>query len=415
MICLDLGYMEQVPVRSGEAKEMLMSDLLSTIHVIDTDTHVVEPPDLWTSRVPAALRDRVPHTRYLPETKEEAWFIGDQRLSDGTAGGPAMAGWPEFPPDRPRTWDQVDPACWDPKLRLAKMDEYGIYAAVLYPNLTLFGANRMMGMADVEAQLAGIRAYNDYLTDWTDVSDRYIAISSLPFWDLQESLAEMERCAKVGHRGVTFSQDPTAFGLPALADEHWDPLWASAQEKGLTVNFHIGSAIAGSVHKEMNNGGFGLHGNYAAASIGNFMGNLRTITQVIVGGMCHRFPNLNFVTVESGVGWIPFALAALDWQWQNCGVAVEHPEYDLLPSEYFRRQMYGNFWFEKEPALFAIEQYPDNILYETDFPHPTSMSPGPASVAIKPSDYIKETLGGLPEATLRKVLHGNAARIYHLD
>ena len=73
----------------------------------------------------------------------------------------------------------------------------------------------------------------------------------------------------------------------------------------------------------------------------------RVIANLITGGVCHRFPNLKFVSVESGVGWIPFALEHLDWQWKNCGVPQEHPEYDLLPSEYFMRQMYGCFWFER--------------------------------------------------------------------
>jgi predicted TIM-barrel fold metal-dependent hydrolase len=146
-----------------------------------------------------------------------------------------------------------------------------------------------------------------------------------------------------------------------------------------------------------------------------FLNNARTIAQLTCGGVCHRFPELNFVSVESGIGWIPFALASLDWQWKNCGVHLEHPEYDLLPSEYFRRQIYGCFWFERDTALSAIDQLgPDNVLYETDFPHPTSMSPGPASSAIAPDAYIDEALGDLPEATLRKVLHDNAARIYHL-
>ena len=72
------------------------------------------------------------------------------------------------------------------------------------------------------------------------------------------------------------------------------------------------------------------------------------IANLITGGVCHRFPDLKFVSVESGVGWIPFALEHLDWQWKNCGVPQEHPEYDLLPSEYFKRQIYGCFWFEND-------------------------------------------------------------------
>ena len=72
---------------------------------------------------------------------------------------------------------------------------------------------------------------------------------------------------------------------------------------------------------------------------------------------------------------LAFALAGLDWQWKNCGVPIEHPEYDLLPSEYFKRQIFGCFWFEDQTAGDAIDFLgPDCILYETDFPHPTSMS-----------------------------------------
>ncbi len=146
-----------------------------------------------------------------------------------------------------------------------------------------------------------------------------------------------------------------------------------------------------------------------------FMGNAKTISQIICGGICHRFPDLKFVSVESGIGWIPFALAGLDWQWLNCGVHKEHPEYDLLPSEYFKRQIYGCFWFERDTALSAIEQLgPDNVLFETDFPHPTSMSPGPASEAMRPDDYVRSAFSGLDETTLRKVLHDNAAKLYGL-
>ena len=94
----------------------------------------------------------------------------------------------------------------------------------------------------------------------------------------------------------------------------------------------------------------------------------------------------------------------------------EHPEYELLPSEYFRRQIYGCFWFEDAGAKHTIDVLgPDNILFETDFPHPTSMSPGPASIAMRPDDYITATFAELPTETLRKVLHDNAARLYHLD
>ena len=90
-------------------------------------------------------------------------------------------------------------------------------------------------------------------------------------------------------------------------------------------------------------------------------------------------------------------LETFDWQWKGGDIRNEHPEYDLLPSEYFRRQIYGSFWFERASALSAIELYPDNIMFETDFPHPTSMSPGPATSAIRPDLYIEQAFAVVSE------------------
>ncbi|MGY1739435.1 MULTISPECIES: amidohydrolase family protein [unclassified Blastococcus] len=389
-----------------------MSSVLRDIPIIDTDTHVVEPPDLWTSRVPARLKDQVPSVRWMADRQEEVWVLGDSVLSG--VGAAAMAGWHEHPPFHPRTWAEADPATWDAGRRAAMMDGYGIRSQILYPNVAVFNAGTLVGLHDPEAQLACVQAYNDFLVDWSgEAPGRLVPVATLPFWDLQLTLAEIERVAAMGHRGIVFTQDPTAFGLPMLTDRYWDPMWASAQEKGLPVNFHIASG-------EVDLNGFGhpdngIHANYAMMGVSFFMGNAKTVSQLICGGICHRFPDLKFVSVESGIGWIPFALAGLDWQWLNCGVHKEHPEYDLLPSEYFKRQIYGCFWFERDTALSAIEQLgPDNVLFETDFPHPTSLSPGPASTAERPDDFLRNHFAGLDETVLRKVLHDNAARLYSL-
>lgn len=389
-----------------------MSAVIADIPIIDTDTHVVEPPDLWSSRMSSRWGDMVPHVQWDPSTEDEGWFCGDTRI--GTCGSAAMAGWHEYPPFHPRRFSDTDPVASDPVKRLAFMDANGIHAQMLYPNVAVFNAKTILDMNEPDLHLEMIRAYNDYLTDWhTLAPGRFIAISSLPFWDLDETLKEMERTAAAGHKGVAFTQDPRNFGLPDLTDRYWDPLWASAQEKQLPINFHIASGnldlmTAGNPQN-------GIHANYASMGVSFFMGNARTLALLTTGGICHRFPKLDFVSVESGIGWIPFALESLDWQWKNCGVHLEHPEYDLLPSEYFRRQIYGCFWFERESATSALELLgPDNILYETDYPHPTSMSPGPATTAVAPQQYIAETFAAVDEGVMRKILHDNAARVYHL-
>ena len=143
------------------------------------------------------------------------------------------------------------------------------------------------------------------------------------------------------------------------------------------------------------------------------IGNASSIADVTLGGVCERYPELKFVSVESGTSWLPFVLDSLDWQWLNSGGHDAFPD-RLLPSEYFRRQIFGSFWFETTMLKQALELFPDNFMFETDFPHPTSLSPGPASYADQPREVL-ERLSSLDHTLLGNVLHDNAARVYGLD
>ncbi len=400
-----------------------MARAFDQFRVIDADTHVSEPEDLWTSRVSSKWGDLIPHVVPDPNGGPvEYWAIGDVYLAP--TGVAAMAGFDGVLPDHPATLREAVPAAYDPHARLEHMDAEGVYAQVLYPNVAGFGSGRFLRLGEPELMLECVRAYNDFMTDWCSPDpERLIGVMALPFWDVAACVAEIQRGAKQGLKGILFGGQPHSFEQPHLADPHWDPVWAAAQDAELSINFHIGASAEGAAVIDpraafgMTGGyeGFGVHTGIAKASVMFFLENSQCVGDIILGGVCHRFPRLNFVSVESGVGWLPFVLEAFDWQWKNNGVSSEHPEYKLLPSEYFRRQIYGCFWFEEASARVAIEEYPDNILYETDFPHPTSMSPGPASAAEHPADYVERAWAGLPEPTLRAILHDNAARVYHLS
>jgi uncharacterized protein len=390
---------------------------LDEIKVIDADTHIIEPYDLWTSRVSVRKwGDKVPHVVYDEKLGRDVWLTGDEMLRPATAA--AFAGSEKPPPDGPKRWSEVKTVTYQPRERLELMTSYGIHAAVLYPNVPGFGAGKFTHVAGTDGELALelFRAYNDWLVDEYASVDpgRYIPIMAVPFWDVDLSLAEMERSAARGHRGIIFSQQPDLYGCRPLADGHWDRIWAAAQEMGLSLNFHSGSA---EIDIRLLPPEAGVHTNYASVCSLIFMDNARAIASVIGGGICHRFPGLRIVSVESGVGWLPFLLQGMDWMWQESAVTKEHPEYDLLPSEYFRRQMYGCFWFEHGDTLAsAIEYLGDSqILYETDFPHATSMSPGPTSTALPAKEFIARRLADLPGPTLRKILHDNAAALYRVD
>ena len=390
--------------------------ITDSVRVIDADTHVIEPYDLWTSRVASKWGDRIPHVVRDERSGMDLWVSGDEVLGGGATA--ACAGYETAPPSFPPGLGDVAPEVWHAEERLKLMDRYGIHGAVLYPNVAGFGAGRFAvdGSEDSAFALELVRAYNDFLVDFASADpSRYVPVMALPFWDLTLTIAELERSAANGHRGIIFSNAPEFFGQPLLSDPRWDRLWAAAQDHELSVNFHIAGGDTSGTN--MLHPSAGRRANFASFPVTFFVGNARTIATLIGAGICHRFPSLKFVSVESGVGWIPFTMQAMDWMWQETDVVSEHPEYDLLPSEYFRRQIYGCFWFEHGPTLEAAIDYmgPDNVLYETDFPHPTSMSPGPASSALAPKDFIDQRLGHLPADTLRKILHDNAAEVYGLD
>jgi predicted TIM-barrel fold metal-dependent hydrolase len=386
--------------------------LSEQFEVIDVDSHVTEPPDLWTSRVSKRWGSLVPHVAYDDRLKAERWYLGDRRLP--LVGSHSYAGWREYPPSPPPTMSDVDPGSWDPKVRVQRLDEYGVGRQLLYPNLLGFYSHVFAELhLDLAAEI--VYAYNDFQSWFAEAGDgRFIPLTCVPYWDVPATVTELERCYNQGHKGVVLGLDYGRVGVPSLREPYWAPVLTKAQELGMPVNFHIGFSSRPTekvTHLEK----VADRGQYCKDTTLFMLGNAEAICEVIVSGLCHDYPDLAFVSVESGAGFIPFLLKSLDWQWLNSGARAERPDW-LMPSEYFRRQVYGTFWFEGiEPADLepALTQFPDNIMFETDYPHPTSLSPGPNSTAPNPREMI-EQMSDLPRDVVGKVLHGTAARIYHL-
>ncbi len=386
--------------------------LFDRIRAIDTDTHITEPRDVWTARVSTKKwGDAVPHMRRVDG--RDVWLIRDQVV--GAPGLITMAGFDGSLPDGPLGFDDIPASSHDAKARLAHMDAEGIYAQVLYPNVGGFGSGGFLKLKEPELMLECVRAYNDFLVDWCSAdSNRLIPVAAMPFWDVGECVKEVHRAVAKGHRAVLAASQPEAWGEPILAAKHWDPFWAAVQETGVPISFHIGGGDLSEMFIDTN--GLGMRANMARVSSKIFMQNVNCIADLIFGGVCHRFPKLKLVSVESGVGWIPSYLEAADWQFVNSQTRVEHPEYDLLPSEYFRRQIYGCFWFECQGVKPALEAFPDNLLWETDFPHPTCQHPGlVGGLTEHPADYAERAFTGVPEATIEKVLHSTAASLYGIQ
>ena len=191
--------------------------------VIDVDTHITEPGDLWTSRLPKRFLDRAPRLVRNPENQWDVWHVGDYSPLV-PVGFTAVAGWKEPFPAAPRNMDEVPKAAFDARARLAYMDSLGIWAMAIYPNVGGFGSQAFLKLGDPELMLACVQAYNDFLTEWISPDPRrFIPICATPFWDVAASVKEIERCAKRGHKGVLFTGEPQTHGQPILGDHHWDP------------------------------------------------------------------------------------------------------------------------------------------------------------------------------------------------
>ncbi len=376
---------------------------LAAMPIIDIDTHYTEPRDMWTSRAPQKLRDFAPHVIVNPEGNEQ-WVVGDLVLGppgfcvirkDGTKSYGVIS--------LPRFAD-MSVASGHPEERLRYMDEFGLHTQILYPNTLGFAGNNMMKIDDVELRNFCITGYNDAMADVQRAGKgRLYPQMLLPFWDIDLTVKELKRGHdQLGMTGFTMTDSPESWGLPYLNDPHWDPLWSEAQERGMPVNFHIGSGVIPGMWPGLDQNNRGI----AAVSTMLFMNNMKCLTQLIFSGLLDRFPRLKFVSVESGIGWVPFMLEACEYQMdQNL---LNRGGLKLRPKEYFQRQIYASYWFERENASRTIELLgADNVMFETDFPHPTCLYPGVR-------EQVQDSLAGLERSTQRKVLYETAMKVYNL-
>jgi predicted TIM-barrel fold metal-dependent hydrolase len=270
-----------------------------------------------------------------------------------------------------------------------------------------FGNQAFLKLGDPELMLACVRAYNDFLIDWVEPDPRrFIPVLATPFWDVQATVKEIERSAAKGHKAILFSGEPQKMGMPPLGSHHWDPLWAAAQDTGLPISFHIGSAdfTEGFSPERMEVDGIGA--TNARVAVGLFLDNGKQLVDLLLSGVLPRFPKLQVVSVESGIGFLPFILEAVDYTFEYSGVRTQKPEFTMLPSEYFERQVYGCYFFEEYAPQTMVERIGvDNILFETDYPHPVCLY---GNVREK----IDAGLAGQSETVRRKLLFDNAAKLY---
>ena len=386
------------------------SDFLAGAKVVDVDTHLSEPHDLWTARAPARLRDRVPQVRQV--NGKAAWFIdGDRYLGiDYPISTIRKDGSPTYGTEHIAfQMEDVHPASYDGAARVRLLDEQGIWAQVIYPNIMGF-QGRIAARVDPELRLVSVQLYNDAVAEMQRASaNRLVPMAVLPWWDIDLSIKEAERVAGLGMRGVSINPEPHLTGGLDLGDPAWDPFWSACGSLDLPVSFHIGSSD--SSYTMFTDGAWpslSREENMAVGGANVFLGNVGMILNIIMSGVLERHPDVRIVSVESGLGWVPFILNALDYQVRHAG-ASSATKIKLTPSEYFTRQCYATFWFEGDHlAEFVRMLGPDICMFETDFPHPVCLYPDPVG-------KLRPALEGLSPTDRGKIMGGNAMKLYRLE
>ena len=389
---------------------------------IDVDAHFQEPPDCWTSRMSKAKwGDRIPHTEwYEPEVKGSgagipgvAMYLIDEhdRMERWVIDAQPGLGFPAIcqavTADRktlPSRWEDVPPSVYRAKDRLLAMDADGVSAEVLYPNVTGPSADAFQGKEpDFEADC--VRAYNDFLSEEVLAVDaeRFVALTVVPYSDIERTVAEVVYAKERGHRGVIMTSAPHQRGLPYFNDSYWDSLWSVCQEMDHPIHFH-GSGGAMRMRLDQAPSTSPRRSRALAGSVGfNLQGQY--MSNFLFSGVFERFPGLTFVIAESGVGWVPYVLESCDHEWEQ-NKLWQHG-LSRRPSEVFHEHVYVDFWYEREGLKNWELIGADRIMWESDFPHPTSLWPDS-------SKYVEMSLDGIPERERKMILVDNARKVYKL-
>ncbi len=377
---------------TGSSKDWVKSpypDAANKYYMVSADGHVQEPKDLWKVRLPEAYWSRLPGVTvdvkgdqfqktegFRPLKIRNIKFEGEDALRNASGRDPAQ--------------------------RAADLALDGVDAEILFPNLGL----TIWATPDAEFSQMMCRAWNDWAWETYGPYNHVLSpMACVAAADIEGAIAEIERCAKLGFRGLSLPCKPV-WGSPNHEDLNYnlpqfDPLWACIQDVDLPMTFHVSTGR--DPRTSRGNGGAVI--NYAVHSLAPTM---EPIANLCASGVLDRFPKLMFGTIEAGIGWVAWALQALDEAYKKHHM-WRRPKLDRLPSEYFKTNGFASFQEDKVGLDLAREYgLVDNFLWANDFPHHEGTWPHSAQA-------IERTMAMLNEEERAKILGLNSARIFKFD
>ena len=388
--------------------------------LISSDGHLEVLPERWSVRMPVRYRDKAPRTIKMPDG-------GDALLVEGQE--PRPVPFLDLRAGRSNeTWQPFGVTVADtagvgpPEQRIAEQDQDGLEAEVLFPNMQM-GPRLWRTMSDDDAYRAAVRAYNDWLgEEYCAVSrDRLIGLGVIPWTNLDDAVAELEHCAKLGLRGVTLGVFPSGYGYPTPAD---DRFWSAAIAMKMPLTVHVGFDRQGPRAKQPTLEFPGADPKVIARLGGRtivewvalpFLGtaSAMSLAQTILSGVFDRLPDLQIFFAETRLGWVPFWMEEADYWYER----HRHWSERLLnwkplrqrPSDYVRQHVHFSVQHVERVAVeLRHHMGADHIMFATDFPHIECDWPN-----TRP--FAERLFAGVPADEAFRIAAGNMLEFFHLE
>ena len=367
--------------------------------ILSSDSHVFEPPDLWTKRIDARFRDRAPRVERIDGA--------DQLVVDG--GRPiagigliSNAGARFEAPETIRdhgTMESVHTGGFDPDQHLADMRLDGVSGEVLYPSQGLF----YFKVEDSALFSAICRAYNDWLHDFCSADPaRLKGIAMLNIDDVSDAVAEMERCARKGFCGAMITEYPPEDRRYDHSD--YEPLWSAAADLELPISLHTATRRQG-----INAGVIERSVRDASRRATKVFLPAISVCDMIYSGVFDRHPTFQLAIVEYELAWVPHMLSTMDYVYrERHDEAMYRFKNDLKPSDFFARSVFLSFQEDEIGIRLRDRIGVDRMMWGSDYPHSESTFP-------RSREILDEILAEVPMEERRQILCDTTADLYGFD
>ena len=381
---------------------------------ISGDSHLEIDSKWWVDRVPARHRDRAPRLVRLPDGGD-AWLVEGRPLREVATdlyGGKGRDNWWPYGQNYETT-----PGTGTPQQRLQEQDQDGIDAEVFFPGASSPGIWR--SIKDDDAYKAVVRAYNDWLgEDYCSVDrDRLIGLGFLPWTGVDDAIAEMEHCARIGFKGVNLGVFPSGKGYPTPED---DKFWTAAIDMNMPIAVHhqfdrsedrAGPLVKFDAPKEIQARMPATRGFAEHVTLFGREGAVNAL-QLALTGVFDRLPRLHLFFGETQIGWIPFFLEMSEARYERHRYWAERllnwKPMERQPTDYIREHCYWGFQHDRVGVELRDKIGVDRLIWAVDFPHQDSEWPN----SMRLVDW---NFGGVPDDEKHRMVAGNVIDFFHLD